>query len=291
MSKSTLRCFNKSIYDLMGRYRNDFSHTTFNDRTRRLVAMGKELSQLGFAPQDIANIKQKHVDKLVGHWKENSVSIGSIKNRMSDLRFICKKLNRQAVVKPNDDYHIGKRSYIPENNKAIHSPNFDDIKDEYIKCSVELQRVFGLRREECLKIIPSQADNDNLLRLQASWTKGGIERTIPIRTDEQRYWLNKAKILAGDNGSLIPEKKSYIQQRRYYDRVTQEAGLKNLHGLRHAYAQQRYTEITGNQPPINGGRSRSELSIDERRVDQAARKKIASELGHSRAAIAKNYIG
>lgn len=142
-----------------------------------------------------------------------------------------------------------------------------------------------------MKIKPSQADGLYLLQLKASWTKGGVARSVPIKTDEQRYWLDKAKKLAGKTGSLIPRGKSYIQQRRHYDRITQETGFKNLHGLRHAYAQQRYTEITGHQPPINGGKPRAELMPDERRMDQVARETIARELGHSRAAIAKNYIG
>ena len=169
--------------------------------------------------------------------------------------------------------------------------NFDGVADGYIRCSIELQRVFGLRREECLKIIPSLADDGTLLRLKSSWTKGGIARAIPIRTDEQRYWLERAKHLTGKTGSLIPQDKNYIQQRRHYDRLTHKAGFKNLHGLRHAYAQVRYFEMTGWHAPINGGKQRNHLTKEEWRLDQRARKVVALELGHSRLAIAKNYLG
>ncbi len=85
--------------------------------------------------------------------------------------------------------------------------------------------------------------------------------------------------------------KNHIEQRRYYDSCTQEAGYKNLHGLRHAYAQRKYFEITGWQAPINGGKERIQLSKKEQKLDMQARKTIALLLGHSRPTISKNYLG
>ena len=41
-------------------------------------------------------------------------------------------------------------------------------------------------------------------------------------------------------GSLIPANKTYIQQRHVYDGQCKAAGLSNMHGLRHRYAQMRY---------------------------------------------------
>ena len=291
MSKSKLKSINYSIYEFMKQQKSKLSHATLYDRTKRLEAMAKELHSLGYETTHIGRLKQKHVEILVKRWQDSGVSVGSIKNRMSDLRFVCRELNRNNVIKCNDDYNIGKRCYVPSENKALVDPNFDGVADDYIRCSIELQRAFGLRREECLKIIPSQADNGTLLRLKSSWTKGGIARAIPIRTEEQRYWLDRAKQLTDTKSSLIPKDKNYIQQRRHYDRLTQKAGFKNLHGLRHAYAQARYFEMTGWHAPINGGKQRNQLTKEEWLLDQQARKVVALELGHSRLAIAKNYLG
>ena len=63
--------------------------------------------------------------------------------------------------------------------------------------SLEVQAAFGLRREEALKLRPRLADQGDVLALQASWTKGGKARTVPIRTDAQREVLARAKALAG----------------------------------------------------------------------------------------------
>lgn len=253
--------------------------------------MCKELHALGFGIRNINGIKQKHVEVLVDHWKSKSLSSGTIKNRMSDLRFVCKAFGRSSVVKTNDQYYIVKRSYQPTSNKAIIDADFSSIKDRHLRLSLELQRVFGLRREECLKLMPHVADKGDHLWLKGTWTKGKIERQIPIRTAEQREALNKAKAFVEKSQSLIPSNKTYIQQRHVYNREARELGFKNLHGLRHAYAQKRYKEITGMDAPIDGGKHRNQLNKNERMLDRAARKIISNELGHSRSSITKNYIG
>ena len=68
--------------------------------------------------------------------------------------------------------------------------------------SLELQQAFGLRKEKAIKFQPSFTDRGDHLMLKASWTKGGKQRTTPIRTEAQRDVLNRARRLAG-LGSLI----------------------------------------------------------------------------------------
>ena len=72
----------------------------------------------------------------------------------------------------------------------------------------------------------------------------------------------------------------------------------NLHGLRHAYAQRRYQELTtyfdndkkGLLAPIAGGKPYKELSLIEKDWDRRARHIIVRELGHSRLNITKIYL-
>jgi integrase len=90
--------------------------------------------------------------------------------------------------------------------------------------SLELQSAFGLRREEAIKFVPNYADKGDHLLLEASWTKGGKARTIPVRTEAQRDVLDRAQRLAG-GGSLIPSDHNYRQQLRVYERHTANAGL------------------------------------------------------------------
>jgi len=156
--------------------------------------------------------------------------------------------------------------------------------------SLRLQEVFGLRREESIKFQPSFADQGDRLVLKASWCKGGRARELPVRTPEQRALLREAHQLAG-HGSLIPPARSYIQQRRVYERHSARAGLNKLHGLRHAYAQARYEELTGFPAPAAGGPTSRELSDPQRALDHQARLAISRELGHEREQITAVYLG
>ncbi len=125
-----------------------------------------------------------------------------------------------------------------------------------------------------------------------SWCKGGRGRFVPIRTDEQRYWLDQAKEIAGTfSNSLIPQNKTYVQHLFVYEKQVNRAEIKNPHGLRHAYAQQRYKELTGWECPINGGPKSKELTPDQKQIDKQARLILSEELGHSRIQITVNYIG
>jgi hypothetical protein len=121
-------------------------------------------------------------------------------------------------------------------------------------------------------------------------TKGGRPRTVPISTAEQRTVLDQAHRLAGA-GSLIPAHKTYIQQRHTYDGQCKAAGLSNMHGLRHHYAQARYEALTGWKAPAAGGPVARMLTSTQRAQDISARQTISRELGHERPQITAVYLG
>jgi uncharacterized alpha-E superfamily protein len=152
--------------------------------------------------------------------------------------------------------------------------------------SLELQRAFGLRREESLKVKPWQADHGDRLVLQGSWTKGGRPREIPLGTLAQRDVLDRAKALVKfRSASLIPPHKTYEQQLHSYESQCFRAGLHKMHGLRHAYAQDRFPELAGFACPAAGGPTREQLTPEQREADYDARVVISAELGHGREAI------
>jgi len=281
----------RSIFKVL-KYNRDGSFATQDERKHILFKFAEDLVSLGFGLPNINGLKEKHILAVVKHWRSKKLSNGTLKNRMAVLRHLATHINKPNIVPTNDRLGIGKRSYIPKINRAIHHPDFSKITDKFIRISLELQRVFGLRREEALKIRPFLADKENHLVLQPSWCKGGRGRAIPIRTEEQRYWLNRAKDLVKlENQSLIPCKKSYVKQRALYDKQVNRAGLKNLHGLRHAYAQRRYKELTGWDAPINGGLKSRELTAEQKQIDYQARMVLTEELAHSREQITVNYLG
>jgi integrase len=156
--------------------------------------------------------------------------------------------------------------------------------------SLRLQAAFGLRREEAIKFSPNYAIKDHHIKLKSSWTKGGRARTVPIRNDEQRRLLEDVRKLAR-GGALISPDKNYEKQLHRYERQVRTAGIKNPHGLRHAYAQRRYEELTGWKAPVAGGPASKTLTKDQRARDKGARETISRELGHSREEISARYLG
>jgi hypothetical protein len=275
------------------RHNREGSFGTQVRRERELTLIANQLHELGYRGMNSHSLKPKHVQALVKHWLDANVAIGTIKNRMAAFRWWARKVDRQNVVaRSNDHYGIPKRQFGTDESKArsVSTTDLDKIRDIHVRMSLELQQAFGLRREEAIKFMPGYADRGDRLVLKSSWTKGGKARSVPIRSDEQREVLNRAHKLAG-KGSLIPSHRNYRQQLRIYEGHTIRAGLSRLHGLRHAYAQRRYQELTGWSCLAAGGPSSRSLAPKQRVLDQDVRLTISRELGHERTGVLKIYIG
>ena len=270
----------------------DGSYATQSDRFKSLQLIATQLHSLGYRQMNAQSLKPKHVTALIDHWRSSDIATGTLKNRLSHLRWWARKIGKHNVLaKQNDVYGIGQRQFVAHHSKAcqLEQSTLSKITNPHVKMSLQLQQAFGLRREEAIKFIPSFADQggDSIV-LKASWTKGGKERTVPILTPEQRTLLDKAKELAG-GGSLIPPQFTYIKQLGLYERHTTRAGLSKMHGLRHHYAQQRYEALTGWPCPVCGGPTKKQLSDEQREQDKIARQIISRELGHERLQILQIY--
>ncbi|HAT7823909.1 TPA: integrase [Legionella pneumophila] len=299
MSKSKLKSALFSINECINEL-NVYSHASKADTRHILNRCIKDLHEQGFMVAHIKGLKSKHIYVLVQYWKKQGKTPATIKNYMSKLRKLSIWLNKPELIKPsNDHYQIDKRNYIPTYNKAITDINFSKCEEPMIRLSLEAQYLFGLRREESMKLVISEAWRGDRLILKPSWTKGGIGRAIDITNKEQKEWLEKAIKQIPHGHSLIPKNKTYKQYLRQYQTETEKLGLKNCHGLRHAYAQKRYHDITSQlspdkQPfkcPIEGGKPSKYLSQSEKAIDREAREIISRNLGHSRVSITKSYLG
>ena len=184
-----------------------------------LTLIANELHDLGYRGMTERSLKPKHIEALVKHWVVQDLSTGTIKNRMAVIRWWAQKVNKQNVVaRSNEHYGIPDRRFITTESKAktVTQTQLQKVRDEHVRMSLELQQVFGLRREEAIKFQPSFADRGEHLVIKSSWTKGGRERTIPIRTQAQRDVLNHARRLA-ELGSLMPSNRNYVHQMRVYE--------------------------------------------------------------------------
>jgi len=280
-------------------HNRDGSFSTQADRKNVLTLCAKQLKEGGFTQLTPESLKPKHVTHLIERWQKEGLASGTIKGRMSHIRWWAEKVGKPSMIPKsntgtngNMSLNLEKRTHIPITSKGkdLDIAKLDKITSRHIQLSLKLQKEFGLRREECIKFKPSFAIRGDKLSLKPSSTKGGRPRDIPILTTSQRALLVEVQALAG-NGSLIPTEKSYVQQLKIYENQTSQVGLDKNHGLRHRYAQDRYETLAGWKCPIEGGTSRKDLTPDQREVDNAVRLQISEELGHSRIQIIATYIG
>ncbi len=299
------------------KHNRDGSFSTQAARNATLSLSARQLRELGYRNLRADRVAQRHLRALVAKWQSDGIKPGTIKNRMSHLRWACEKAGRPGVAGiKNDDLGIERRQYVSHESRAtaLTMGALEQIHDRNIQFSLRLQAEFGLRREESIKFRVAGADRGNgRIVLTSSWCKGGRAREIVIRTPEQRALLRELHEFCGAS-SLIPAHLSYAQQVKKYENQTNAAGLHKNHGLRHLYAQTRYLHLTGKQCPavqrtqsiqaqLVGGENGwfgqvirpiphllegvTPTGMD----DRSARQIITEELGHGRIAITNSYLG
>jgi hypothetical protein len=288
-----MRDLNYSLKQLCHRNR-DGSFATQADRERILDLIADQLHEMGFRHLDAGSLKPKHVEKLVGRWLVETLSPGTVKNRMSALRWWAEKVGKQNVVaRTNAEYGIADRVYVTNQSKAkaLNRDQLAQIRDPYVRMSLRLQAELGLRREESIKIIPSWADRGDRLVLRDSWCKGGREREIPIVRLEQRQVIDEAKALANGKSLVGSGYKTYVAYLKHFRYECERVGIHGVHGYRHFYAQARYQELAGWACPAKGGPTRKQLTPKQRERDRDVREQISREMGHGREQITAVYLG
>ena len=285
-----MRQLNHDFKEVLVRYPRERSHGTRKGRAYALDRMATMLDRQ-FPRLRAWNLKGKHVEFMVADWKRRDLSMGTMANYMAHLRWFANAIGKPNIVRrSNAGYGIVKERRAENRACGLPAHNLAKVKDMHVRMALRMELAFGLRREEAIKFSPSYADRRDRIVLKASTTKGGRAREIPVLRDEQRRLLDEVRALVG-GGALIPPHRNYREQLRVYETQTRDAGLTNMQGLRYAYAQRRYEEITGWKPPLAGDPPRSGLTGARERIDRQARTTAARELGHNRREISEIYIG
>jgi integrase-like protein len=283
-------------YDLkqLCRHNRDGSYATQADREHILDLIADQLEEMGFRHMNAHSLKPKHVEKLVERWLAEKLSPGTIKNRLSALRWWAQKIGKENIIaRSNAAYGIPDRVYVTNISKAkeLAMDQLQQIRTDCIRISLRLQASFGLRRAESIKIVPKWADRGDRLVLKDSWTKGGREREIPVRTLEQRQLVDEAKVLAKGKSLVAPGYKTYYAYIKHFRHECGRVGIHAFHGHRHLYAQERYKELTGRECPARGGTKSKQLTSRQKAIDREAREVISRERGHGREQVTAVYLG
>ena len=138
-------------YDLkqLCRHNRDGSYATQADREHNLDLIADQLEGMGFRHMNVHSLKPKHVEKLVERWLAESLSPGTIKNRMSALRWWAEKTGKENIIaRSNAAYDIPDRVCVTNVSKAreLAVNAIEGIRTDSIKISLRLQAAFGDRK-------------------------------------------------------------------------------------------------------------------------------------------------
>jgi integrase len=251
------------------------------------------------------NLAEKHIRHLVNLWvNKKKQSPGTVENKLTYWRTLAAWMGKHQLVGTVDDYikrpEGYRRYYVAQQDKSWEAANVDvdDVvarlteRDRWVAIQVELLSAFGLRAQESMLLRPLQC-----LRLSGhlqiiDGTKGGRPRVVPIDVEWQYELLIRAARLSNPRtGSMIPEPWTLKKWYRHFYDVLQSQGVARkilgvtVHGLRHAYLQRMYEQVTGVPAPIKRADHRPDPELH-----QLAMERIVAAAGHGLATKASAYI-
>ena len=289
-----------------------------------LGGMAITLWGLGYQLTTPEGFGEKHARALIRHKWAYGISPGALSvllTQLGKLQTWIKKtgmLKTTAVYLPEVDPAAFKRKKIADHSKSVSGNGYDletvvsnaDYIDWRFGAMVRMEAVFGLRREEALKIIPHLDDKGSYFDIRKGVAKNGRERQIPIVTQLQRQtldyvkslvpkkehlgWVDKPKQRKGKSSSSQSEMSNQLLKRnqgRYNANMIKlgftkkDAGITG-HGLRAEYAEDSAL-MKGFVPATLGG---TKGQLDQESLD-LARLQVAENMGHSRTSVTNAYYG
>lgn len=245
----------------------------------------------------LKNLCEKHCLFIVEQWKHHK----GIKSEVAHIRWLLEKIGKRNLLpRDNDSLGIPRRKIVTNENKSwIGKTNIEAkireiiTENEIVGLALQLCLFFGLRMKEAALFRPHEN-----IKLEEGYieivygTKGSRPRSVPISTQEQIKLLMQLKEKIDPGKSLIPANRSFVEFKNQFYYYVRKKGIRRsteitVHGLRHTYANSRYTDITGTDSPVIC----TEKCIIDREKDPEARETIAKELGHGRSSVTSAYIG
>ncbi|MDH0051471.1 conjugal transfer nickase/helicase domain-containing protein [Comamonas terrigena] len=142
----------------------DGSASAQNDRELILVSAAQTLKMSGYQNMAVTSIKRKHINILLKRWYADGLAVGTIKNRMSALRWWAEKVDRQEFF-PRNNKELG----IGVERIEIKTTSFDSMQEDEGKALVALKQANKIS-------IP--ADEEAALKFMKWVQQGLVQRTI-----------------------------------------------------------------------------------------------------------------
>jgi hypothetical protein len=100
-AEATMRALNYDFRALCHRYRDGGALTRTN-REQILHLIAGQLHDMGFEDLRVDDIETEHVERLAERWIGEGLSCGTVKNRMTTLRWLARRIGDSAIVEPTN---------------------------------------------------------------------------------------------------------------------------------------------------------------------------------------------
>lgn len=309
--------------------RNDHLHTgavralrtasgSFKTRHNHLREAGRfvtTLRQVGYGVQKWENLTNKHVAAVVNQWRDEKLSVATIKEYLSGVRTVANHFGNERIAPDNRAFGLENRVYVTNQDKSVPQAVYeravtvlkssDNIQEQRVAAQLMLQRELGLRKEESFKFNPERAHLSDGRVYISDGTKGGRERVLHTVTARAVDAIAYAKTVVSGANTMANTMTERQWNNLFYRTITAHGITKeqcgaSAHGLRHAYAQERYQALSGFAAPAKFA-TRAAFRENAQRVagsawrkmDQDARLLLKGELGHGpdRDDVVSVYVG
>ena len=236
--------------------------------------------------EKLANIAPKHIKAYTEFLQDKGLSASTIKTDLTAIRFYHDQMaNTKHILPSNQKLNLVRRKFggVDRSWSSLEFNKFLALclsknRHDYT-CMACLGYYAGLRIEECFKVDTAQAEKSLKINILTTKGKGGLVRNVMIQ-ESIKIELRKMLELTprGEKLFVAPDEKTHLAIKRFqnfinYHRKSFTENNLTFHGIRHAYAQNKYTEFK------NDGLS-----------DFEARKKVAELLGHNRDDVTRIYL-
>lgn len=206
------------------------------------------------------DINSNHVQSFLNS-KSNNCSRATLKQYVSKANKMAKLINNtyNQDIKFNVVAPVSKSSNQPLRNKQMEVNHYNKLiskmRDGNGKNALMITKNFGLRVSELTKLQGRDIDLDKgVIRVVGG--KGGRDREVPIRTQEQRQVAEQLKAtVSHETDRIVPIKPNSINMAlsRAMDRigVGEEYSDTGIHSIRKLYAQEQYNYYRDQGMEIN----------------------------------------
>lgn len=291
----------------------NMNQNKYGTRYRYLDAGERFVKHIGetYGLQKLSNIQDKHLASYAKMLQDAGRSDKYIKTEMSALRFLHneipqtkyeladgKAFNKGLGLQSTPDGRADRAWTQSEYNAFLSKAN--ELGRHDIAAVLQAVRYTGMRIDEVSTVRVEQLQNAvKLARLHLDNTKGGVPRDIPLNSAALAYLQEKC--VGRQSGDYVFTPNEYVEGHRVHafeksvmdfiyrhrdqiqdaDRNARgwnlapgERGALTIHGLRHAYARETYSEL------------RNAEGLSQR----AARIETAERLGHHRDNVTQIYL-